>query len=76
MESRRLRTARSREPVISGWWVVIASYAGMRVTRKPMVCSSQTRGPKGPPVERVLFETGRMAPTLFHGLTGYCHITK
>jgi transposase len=24
---------------------------------------------KGPPVERVLFETGRMAPTLFHGLT-------
>ena len=24
---------------------------------------------KGPTVERVLFETGRMAPTLFHGLT-------
>ena len=24
---------------------------------------------KGPAVERVLFETGRMAPTLFHGLT-------
>ena len=24
---------------------------------------------KGPSVERVLFETGRMAPTLFHGLT-------
>ncbi len=35
MRSRQLRTARSREPVISGWWVVIASYAGMRVTRKP-----------------------------------------
>ena len=24
---------------------------------------------KGPSVDRVLFETGRMAPTLFHGLT-------
>jgi hypothetical protein len=24
---------------------------------------------KGPAVERVLFETGRMAPMLFHGLT-------
>ena len=24
---------------------------------------------KGPAVERVLVETGRMAPTLFHGLT-------
>ena len=24
---------------------------------------------KGPAVDRVLFETGRMAPTLFHGLT-------
>ena len=24
---------------------------------------------KGPALERVLFETGRMAPTLFHGLT-------
>ena len=24
---------------------------------------------RGPAVERVLFETGRMAPSLFHGLT-------
>src|SRR5580704_10630556 len=31
---------------------------------------------KGPAVEHVLFETGRMAPMLFHGLTGRCHVVE